>query len=222
MCGRFVLTADGTQLQLAFDLNATPEPHAPRFNIAPSQPIAVITNDHPHDLTYFKWGLVPSWSKDPGMGNKMINARSETAFEKPAFRSAFKRRRCLIPADGFFEWQKREGGKVPMFIHLDDYSVFAFAGLWEVWYSPDGGELRTATILTTSPNELMSSIHDRMPVILERKDYEQWLAPGDQKAESLMPLMKPFDTSRMAAHAVSTYVNSPGNDSPETIEPIAS
>lgn len=222
MCGRFVLTADGTQLQLAFDLNAAPEPHAPRFNIAPSQPIAVITNDNPHDLTFFKWGLVPSWAKDPGMGNKMINARSETAFEKPAFRSAFKRRRCLIPADGFFEWQKRAGGKVPMFIHMDDYSLFAFAGLWEVWHSPDGGELRTATILTTSPNELMSSIHDRMPVILERKDYEQWLAPGDQKAESLMPLMKPFDASRMAAHAVSTYVNSPGNDSPETIEPIAS
>jgi putative SOS response-associated peptidase YedK len=222
MCGRFVLTADGSQLQLAFDLNAAPDPLAPRFNIAPSQPIAVITNDNPHDLTYFKWGLVPSWSKDPAMGNKMINARSETAFEKPAFRSAFKRRRCLIPADGFFEWQKREGGKVPMFIHMDDYSVFAFAGLWEVWYSPDGGELRTATILTTSPNELMSSIHDRMPVILERKDYEQWLAPGDQKSESLMPLMKSFDTNRMAAHAVSTYVNSPGNDSPETIEPIAS
>lgn len=222
MCGRFVLTADGSQLQLAFDLNAAPDPLAPRFNIAPSQPIAVITNDNPHDLTYFKWGLVPSWSKDPAMGNKMINARSETAFEKPAFRSAFKRRRCLIPADGFFEWQKREGGKVPMFIHMDDYSVFAFAGLWEVWYSPDGGELRTATILTTSPNELMASIHDRMPVILERKDYEQWLAPGDVKAESLMPLMKSFDTNRMAAHAVSTYVNSPGNDSPETIEPIAS
>jgi putative SOS response-associated peptidase YedK len=222
MCGRYVLTADGAQLQLAFDLNAAPEPHAPRFNIAPSQPIAVITNDNPHDLTFFKWGLVPSWAKDPGMGNKMINARSETAFEKPAFRAAFKRRRCLIPADGFFEWQKREGGKVPMFIHLDDYSVFAFAGLWEVWYSPDGGELRTATILTTSPNELMSSIHDRMPVILEHKDYEQWLSPGDRKAESLMPLMKPFDAGRMAAHAVSTYVNSPANDSPETIEPIAS
>jgi putative SOS response-associated peptidase YedK len=222
MCGRYVLTADGTQLQLAFDLNAAPEPHAPRFNIAPSQPIAVITNDSPKDLTYFKWGLVPSWAKDPNMGSKMINARAETAAEKPAFRAAFKRRRCLIPADGFFEWQKREGGKVPMFIHLDDYSLFAFAGLWEVWYSSDGGELRTATILTTEPNELMSSIHNRMPVILERKDYEQWLAPGDQKASDLMPLMKPFDTRRMAAHPVSTYVNSPGNDSPETIEPIAS
>lgn len=222
MCGRFVLTADTDTIQLAFDLTTMPDQHAPRFNIAPSQPIAVITNENSKVLTFHKWGLLPSWAKDPKMGNKMINARAETAAEKPAFRAAFKRRRCLIPADGFFEWQKRAGGKVPMFIHMKDYSPFAFAGLWEIWYSPEGDELRTATILTTDPNDLMAEIHNRMPVILERKDYAQWLSPDDQKASDLMPLMKPFDSSNMGAYAVSTYVNSPANDSPEAIEPVAS
>ncbi len=222
MCGRYVLTADTDTIQLAFDLENVPQVHTARFNIAPSQPIAAITNEDPKTLTFLKWGLIPSWSKDPKMGSKMINARSESAPEKPAFRAAFKRRRCLIPADGFFEWQKRGSSKVPMFIHMDDYSVFAFAGLWEIWYSPEGDEIRTATILTTEPNDLMKSIHDRMPVILPREHYEVWLAPGDQKADDLRPLMKPFDASRMAAYAVSTFVNSPANDSPETIEPLAS
>jgi putative SOS response-associated peptidase YedK len=156
------------------------------------------------------------------MGSKMINARSETAAEKPAFRSAFKRRRCLIPATGFFEWKKQGGGKVPMFIHMQDRQVFAFAGLWEIWHSPEGGEIRTATILTTEPNEFMAEIHDRMPVILQAKDYETWLAAGDQKADDLMPLMKPFPAELMKAYPVSTFVNSPGNDTPETIEPLAS
>jgi putative SOS response-associated peptidase YedK len=222
MCGRFVLTADTDMVQMAFNLTNVAHPIAPRFNIAPSQPIAVITNDDPRTLTYHQWGLIPSWSKDPKMGSKMINARSETAAEKPAFRSAFKRRRCLIPATGFFEWKKQSGGKVPMFIHMQDRQVFAFAGLWEIWHSPEGGEIRTATILTTEPNEFMAEIHDRMPVILQAKDYETWLAAGDQKADDLMPLMKPFPAELMKAYPVSTFVNSPGNDTPETIEPLAS
>lgn len=222
MCGRYVLTADTDTIQLAFDLENVPQVHTARFNIAPSQPIAAITNEDPKTLTFLKWGLIPSWSKDPAMGNKMINARSESAPEKPAFRAAFKRRRCLIPADGFFEWQKRGSSKVPMFIHMSDYSVFAFAGLWEVWHSPEGDEIRTATILTTEPNELMKSIHDRMPVILPREHYQVWLAPGDQKVDDLRRLMKPFDASRMAAYSVSTFVNNPANDTPETIEPLAS
>ena len=222
MCGRFVLTVDPDQVQLAFNLTDMPPTWAPRFNIAPSQPIALITNEHPQALTFHQWGLIPSWAKDPKIGYKMINARSETAAEKPAFRAAFKRRRCLIPADGFFEWQKRDGGKVPMFIHLTDQPVFAFAGLWEIWYSPEGDELRTATILTTGPNDFMAKIHNRMPVILERKDYAQWLAPDDQRANDLMPLMKPYDSEKMAAYRVSTFVNSPANDTPEAIEPVAS
>lgn len=221
MCGRFVLTSDGDAIQLAFDLTTLPGMFAPRFNIAPSQPIAVITNEQPDALTFHKWGLIPSWSKDPKIGNRMINARSETAAEKPSFRAAFRRRRCLIPTDGFFEWQKREGGKQPMFIHLNDQPVFAFAGLWEVWHSPEGDEIRTATILTTEPNDFMASIHNRMPVILRPDDYAAWLAPDEQKSADLEPLMRPFAADEMVAYAVSTFVNRPTNDTPETIESLA-
>jgi putative SOS response-associated peptidase YedK len=221
MCGRFVLTADTDTIQLAFNLTSVPN-MIPRFNIAPSQPIAVITNEQPQALTFHQWGLIPSWAKDPKIGNKMINARSETAAEKPSFRAAFRRRRCLIPTDGFFEWQKRDGGKVPMFIHRDDWQVFAFAGLWEVWYSPEGDELRTATILTTEPNDLMASIHNRMPVILQPDDYAQWLAPNEQRPADLQPLMIPYPAELLAAYRVSTFVNSPANDTPEAIEPMAS
>lgn len=222
MCGRFVLISDIDTIQMAFNLTDVPDSHVPRFNIAPSQPIALITNENPQALTFHQWGLIPSWAKDPKIGYKMINARAETAAEKPAFRAAFRRRRCLIPADGFFEWQKREKGKVPMFIHLQDRSVFAFAGLWEVWYSPEGDEIHTATILTTDANDFMAPIHDRMPVILRREDYETWLAPDEQKSDRLLPLLRPFDSSQMAAYAVSTFVNSPANDTPEVIEPVAS
>ncbi len=221
MCGRYVLTADGQVIQTAFDLTSAPGEVIPRFNIAPSQPIAVITNENPQELTYHRWGLIPSWAKDISIGNKLINARSETIDEKPSFRSAFKRRRCLIPADGFFEWQKRDKQKVPMFIHMKDESVFAFAGLWEVWYSPDGDEIRTATILTTEPNDLMAEIHNRMPVILPPDAYETWLAEGEQPAEKLKALLKPFDPDPMMAYAVSTFVNRPTNDTPETIDPVA-
>jgi putative SOS response-associated peptidase YedK len=222
MCGRYVLTADADTLQLAFDLFSVPEAHTARFNIAPSQPIAVITNENPRVLTYHRWGLIPSWAKDPQIGYKMINARAETAAEKPAFRAALRRRRCLIPADGFFEWQKRDGRKVPMLIHLKDNRVFAFAGLWEVWYSPEGDEIRTATILTTEPNAFMASIHDRMPVILPREAYATWLAPDEQKPADVLPLLKACEADLMAAYPVSTFVNNPANDTPEAIEPVAS
>lgn len=221
MCGRFVLTADGETIQTAFNLDDVPESLPPRFNIAPSQPIAVITNENPKVLTFHKWGLVPSWAKDVAMGNKMINARSESVEEKPAFRAAFRRRRCLIPATGFFEWQQRDGKKVPMFAHMKDNSVFAFAGLWEVWHSPEGDELRTVTILTTEPNALMADIHNRMPVILPTTAYETWLAAGEQSPADLKPLLKPFDADQMAAYEVSTFVNRPANDTPEAIEPVA-
>jgi len=222
MCGRFVLTSDTDAVQMAFNLTTTPETLVPRFNIAPSQPIAVITNEQSDALTFHKWGLIPSWAKDPKIGNRMINARSETAADKPSFRAAFRRRRCLIPADGFFEWQKQDDGKQPMFIHLKDKQVFAFAGLWEVWHSPEGDEIRSATILTTEPNDFMATIHNRMPVILRRGDYATWLAPDEQKPDDLEPLLRPFAADQMAAYPVSRFVNSPANDTPETIEPLAS
>lgn len=216
MCGRFVLTADLDAIQTAFDLTDVPDNLPPRFNIAPSQPIAVITNEQPQALTFHRWGLVPSWAKDPKIGYKMINARAETVHEKPAFRAAFRRRRCLVPADGFFEWHKLDGGKQPMFIHLADRALFAFAGLWEVWQSPEGDTLHTCTLITTEPNDLMATIHDRMPVIVSPSAYADWLHAEDP--ETVRALLKPYPADVMRAYPVSTFVNSPAHDTPETIE----
>jgi putative SOS response-associated peptidase YedK len=221
MCGRFILTADPNVLQQTFNLSEVPANMSARYNISPSQPIAVITNEHPDKLDFFSWGLVPSWAKDPSMGNKMINARAETAHEKPAFRAAFKRRRCLIPANGFYEWQQRDKGKSPMLIHLDDFEPFAFAGLWEVWHSKDGDEIRSATILTTEANKFMSDIHDRMPVILDPKDYGLWLSDSEE-LDPLVKLMKPYPENELEAYEVSKLVNKPGNETPECVVPLAS
>jgi putative SOS response-associated peptidase YedK len=221
MCGRFVLTADTDAIQTAFDLTSVPDTMIPRFNIAPTQPVAVITNDDPHALTYYRWGLIPSWAKDRKVGSTLINARSETVDEKPSFRTAFKRRRCLIPTDGFFEWKKQGSDKVPMFIHLKGRPVFAFAGLWEIWYSPEGDEVRTCSILTTEANSFMKTIHERMPVILPREEYATWLAADEQPPAVLKGMLKPYDPDQMTAYAVSRAVNKPINDTPETIEPVA-
>jgi putative SOS response-associated peptidase YedK len=220
MCGRFALTVDPNQLQTAFQLAALPVSE-PRYNIAPTQYIPVITNDSPNELTLLKWGLIPSWSKDPSSASKMINARSETAPDKPAFRAAFKRRRCIIPASGFFEWQARENGKTPMFIHLKSAPVFGFAGLWEIWHSPQGDEIRTFTILTTDANAFMQPIHDRMPVILQPHDYARWLQTGDAPIEPLRALMRPYDPGDMTAYEVSKLVNRPVADVPDVILPVA-
>lgn len=220
MCGRFTLTADLDAIQLAFNLATLPTAFAPRYNIAPSQPVAIITNEAPTTLSFHTWGLLPSWAKDPALANKLINARSETVHEKPSFRAAFKRRRCLIPADGFFEWKRDGKTKTPMFIHMKGRPVFALAGLWEIWNSPQGDEIRSCTILTTEANDFMKPIHDRMPVILDPADYAEWLAPGDVPALALHALMRPFDSDKMAAYAVSQLVNRPGNDMPQVIEPV--
>ncbi|MCB9452095.1 MAG: SOS response-associated peptidase [Anaerolineaceae bacterium] len=220
MCGRFTLTADLDTIQQAFNLTTVPAVLSPRYNIAPSQPIAIVTNEAPTTLSFHSWGLLPSWAKDPALANKLINARSETAHEKPSFRSAFKRRRCLIPADGFFEWQKQGSDKVPMFIHLKDSPVFALAGLWEVWNNSQGDEIRTCTILTTEANDFMQSIHTRMPVILAPADYDLWLSSAEEPVMALQSLMRPYDSGKMAAYAVSKLVNRPLNDTPRVIEPV--
>lgn len=219
MCGRFALTATPDAIQQAFDLAVPPVGLSPRYNIAPTQPVAVITNENPRELTFHNWGLIPSWSKDPSVASRMINARSETAADKPSFRTALRRRRCLIPADGFFEWQTRDGDRVPLFIHFQGRPVFAIAGLWEVWRSPAGDEIRTCTILTTEANAFMRPIHDRMPVILRREDYADWLFPGEAAPSALQPLLRPCDPAGMTAYAVSKLVNRPGNDVPEVIQP---
>lgn len=219
MCGRFALNADPEAVQQAFDLDAPSASLAPRFNIAPSQPIAVITNANPRQLDFFKWGLIPSWAKDPTIGNKMINARAETAAEKPSFKAAFRRRRCLIPATGFYEWP--QATRQPVYIHMQHHALFAFAGLWETWQSPDGSVIHSATILTTEPNDLIRSFHHRMAVILPRDQYAAWLTPGEADPQTLLPLLKPYDPMQMTAYEVSKAVNSPANDSPLLIEPLA-
>jgi putative SOS response-associated peptidase YedK len=221
MCGRFVLNVDPSTLQQAFQLDSAPVVE-PRYNIAPTQMANVITNDHPRALSLLRWGLVPSWSKDLSIASKMINARSETVEEKPSFRTAFKRRRCLIPVAGFYEWKTDQSGKTPLYIQLKDSPVFALAGLWEIWHDPNGSELRTFTILTTAANEFMQQFHDRMPVILSPEDYSLWLDSDDVPPQALRDLMRQFDPAAMTAYEVSKMVNKPNNDSPECIVPIAS
>lgn len=219
MCGRYVLSATPEDLQRVFELTDLPVIQ-PRFNIAPTQPVVMITTDAPHDLNFALWGLVPGWSKDPKAGAKMINARSETAAEKPAFRSPWKYRRCLIPATGFYEWKVVNDAKQPNYIYLKQEPIFAFAGLWDVWRSADGDELVTCTILTTDANPMMKTLHDRMPVILPAAARELWL---DKRADvnALRDLMRPYPEQDMTYHSVSRAVNTPANDFAELIRPDA-
>ncbi|MBK8986649.1 MAG: SOS response-associated peptidase [Chloroflexi bacterium] len=225
MCGRFALASSGDTLLTAFDVAFTGldvTQLGPRYNVAPTQPVLAVRpakDGRQRELTLFHWGLIPSWAKDLKMGARLINARSETVAEKPAFRAAFKRRRCLVLADGFYEWQKLERGKQPMFIHLQEERPFALAGLWEIWQGGDGSELESCTILTTTPNELMAPIHDRMPVILDPADYDDWLYPGLQP-EMAQHLLRPYPAERMAAYAVSDWVNSPAHDDPTCLRPV--
>lgn len=223
MCGRFALLVPGATVAEFFNLDTAPDPLPARYNIAPTQPVLAVrlsAAGQQREFALFRWGLVPSWAKDVKMGARMINARSESVAEKPAFRAAFKRRRCLIPASGFFEWQVVNGRKQPMFIHPQDDPLFAFAGLWEYWAGADGSELETCTILTTTPNELMGPIHNRMPVIVEQEDFSMWLDPG-LRPEDGLHLLRPYPAEKMAAYPVSTMVNSPANDIPACIEPLA-
>jgi putative SOS response-associated peptidase YedK len=223
MCGRFTLTIDPATLQETFGDYTFPSTFAPRYNIAPTQPILAIPNDGASKADFFVWGLIPSWAKDPAIGNRMINARAETLAEKPAFRGGFKYKRCLIVADGFYEWRAPESGgkktKVPYYIQMKDQRPFAFAGLWDNWNSPDGSAVRSCTIITTEPNELMATLHNRMPVILKPADFDRWLDPAPQAPDTLMPLLQPYAAAEMSAHPVSTMVNSPANDRPELVVP---
>ena len=196
---------------------------APRYNAAPTQLLPVY-REHPErgrELVLLRWGLVPSWSKDAAIGARMINARSETVAEKPSFRAAFKRRRCLVPMAGFYEWQKTADRKVPHFIRLLNADLFAAAGLYEYWPGKDGAEpIESYTILTTDANAMMRRLHDRMPVLLHEADYGAWLDPKDENAGVLKKLLKPFPAEEMRAHPISTRVNSVRNDGPELIEPV--
>lgn len=225
MCGRFTLRAPASVIAEQFALFET-APFTARFNIAPTQPVAAVRLAAGHseagrELVSLRWGLIPSWAQDPAIGNRMINARSETVHEKPAYRTALKRRRCLIVADGFFEWQRTGRQKQPYFIHLRDDRPFAFAGLWESWESADHSTVDSCTLLTTEPNELVEPIHNRMPVILSPGDYQDWLDPDVQSVEPLRRLFAPFSAALMEAYPVSNHVNSPKHDDASCIERAA-
>jgi len=223
MCGRFTLTVDPADLQRTYPEFTFPTAKtSPRYNVAPTQPILVVPNDGSNKADYFVWGLIPSWAKDPKIGNNLINARADSLAQKPAFRSAYKYHRCLIFADGFFEWQSQPGvkTKVPYYIRLKSEKPFAFAGLWEHWQSPDGSEIKSATIITTEPNELTGKIHNRMPVILPESAFSQWLDPAPKNAANLQNLLVPYPSDEMKAYPISTAVNAPANDSPEIIKPV--
>lgn len=221
MCGRFTLTQSGAAIAEAFELDSVPQ-LVPGYNIAPTQPVPAIraTEAAQRQFDYLYWGLIPSWAKDTSMATRMINARAETVTEKPAFRTAFKRRRCLIVADGFYEWQRLGTKKQPYYFRLNDQHPFGFAGLWEYWHSPEGDEIESCTILTTAANAVVQPVHDRMPVILNTQDYDRWLDPSVQSTEQLVSLLRPYPESEMSAYPVSAKVNSARYDGPDCIAPL--
>lgn len=220
MCGRFALSSPANRIVEHFTVREWFENDAwaPRYNIAPSQPVVIVRNAQAGDreVAHTSWGLIASWSKDPTGSRRPINARSETAAEKPTFRAAMKYRRCLIPADAFYEWQVTPSGKIPHAIKMADEELFAFAGLWEHWQGGDGSELETCAILTTQANPMMAKIHERMPVIVAAADYEPWLSGEPQQAAQLL---RPYPAELMMNYPISNYVNSPRHDSEKCLEP---
>jgi putative SOS response-associated peptidase YedK len=223
MCGRYKLSRRKQVVEEYFDAVSDEPDWAPRYNIAPTQPIAVIRQNPKEpirELSLMRWGLIPSWAKDSSGAAKMINARSETASTKPAFRDALKFRRCLIPADGFYEWKRDGKTKQPYCFEVNDGSLFAFAGLWERWKNPSGEWIKTCSILTTTPNAVTAPVHDRMPVILDPDGYDLWLDPGMTNVDAASDLLKLFDARLMHGFPVSTRINSVVNDDGECSKPV--
>jgi putative SOS response-associated peptidase YedK len=223
VCGRYALTSTADDLARVLPGLDVPASLAPRWNVAPTQDAAVVPNDGQRRVVLFRWGLVPSWAKDRSVGSRMINARAETLAEKPSFRQALSRRRCLVLADAFYEWKKEaDGSKTPTAIRRVDSRPFALAGLWESWRDPESPSdepLRTFTIVTGPPNELVATIHDRMPVILAAPAAEAWIAPEPRTAQELLPLLVPAPAADFRAHAVSRAVNDARHDAPDCLEP---
>jgi putative SOS response-associated peptidase YedK len=219
MCGRFVRITPIPVIAEKFRAKQMFADLAPSYNIAPSQEIVIINDEGVRQLVQCTWGFVPSWAKNFSIGNKMINARSETVAEKPAFRSAFKKKRCLVIADGFYEWKTEGKRKFPMYIRLKSKEPFGFAGLYNVWKAPDGNQLCTCTIITTEANEAVKHIHDRMPVILPRDKEDIWIDPTTEDKEALVGILKPYTSEEMEAYEVSTKVNFPQHNTYSNIKP---
>lgn len=222
MCGRYSFAIEDALILERFGVRVRTAIYITRYNCAPSQNLAVIANDAPETLNFFRWGLIPSWAREPSIGHKLINARGETLVEKPSFKNAFRNRRCLVPATGFYEWQRNSrdvacnvSTPTPWHIRLRNGEAFSFAGLWDKWVSSNGEVIHSFTIITTSPNKLVEQIHDRMPVILHREDEQRWLSPHPDP--SLINLLQPYPAEMMEAWKVSTLVNTPKNDVPEIL-----
>jgi putative SOS response-associated peptidase YedK len=221
MCGRFVRDSDTSTIAGRFSVRRIVGPDlSPSYNIAPNQWVLIVNIEKERQLMPARWGFLPSWAKDPSMGNRMINARSETVATKPAFRHAFRSQRCLVIADGFYEWQAREGKKYPVYIRLKPAQSFGFAGLHNIWQAPDGSEIPTCTIITTEANDLIRPVHDRMPVILPREKEDLWLDPLLEDRTEALSLLRPYLPEAMELYPVSRSVNSPGYDGPENIKPL--
>ncbi|MCZ6628615.1 MAG: SOS response-associated peptidase [SAR324 cluster bacterium] len=217
MCGRFNVHDLSGALLWLFGMSEGPQ-QPPRYNIAPSQQVATVRNKdqgEEREVVLLRWGLLPHWAKDPAMGTRMINARAETVAEKPSFRAAYRRRRCLFPAWGYYEWRNVEGGKQPYYIYLKQDKPFAMAGLWEHWQDEEGTQIETCAIITTEANPLTRPIHHRMPVIIAKEQIDRWLDPSVEGGDALGGLLKPYSDAEMAAHPVSTHVNRPANNDPQ-------
>ena len=219
MCGRYSLIADIGELQERFGFDGSELTHTPRYNVAPTQMALTVTNGSERRGSYMRWGLIPSWAKSASVGTRMINARAETVAEMPSFRTALQRRRCLVLADGFYEWQGKGSSRRPMRITMASGEPFAFAGLWDAWRDPKGEVVRSCAIITTSANESLSPIHDRMPVILPRELESLWLDHDIQDPAALDGILRPYPADAMEAYEVSSLVNSPANDGPEVVVP---
>lgn len=223
MCGRYTVTVSMEELMMRYFINDTAIIHyAPMYNIAPMEMVPAIINDGSKNrLGELRWGLLPSWAKEDKNAGKMINARSETVLEKASFKRLIRTRRCIIPADGFYEWQKKDNKKQPMRIMMRDGAIFSMAGLYDIWTSPEGNKISTCTVITTAPNRLMADIHDRMPVILRPEDEEEWLKRTPNESPALLKLLKPYDDTLMRAYPVTTEVGNVRNKAKTLIEEIS-
>jgi len=222
MCGRFVRKATAQDIADEFELDPGDIgiDLAPRYNIAPGQQVAAVLSDGKPRLEGLRWGLIPHWAKDPKIGYKMINARAETLSQKPSFKASLKRKRCLVVADGFYEWRKEGSKKTPIYVRMKSGKPFGFAGLYDSWRSPEGNDIRTCSIVTTTPNRLLAPIHERMPVILDKKGRGIWLGGEQEDLRPLLDLLVPFDESQMEAYPVAPAVNRPEHDAPDCIQPV--
>lgn len=220
MCGRYSFAPELKIVNEHYDITVNDNEIKPNYNCAPTQLLPVVSNDAPEKLSLYRWGLIPFWAKDKSIGNKLINSRAETITEKASFKTSFKRRRCLIPADAFYEWRKKTSvkKKIPYRIFIKDQLLFSMAGIWDQWKGPEGEIIRSFSIITTSPNELMAEIHNRMPVILSKQSENTWMKSSNQ--QELLDLLQPFPAKLMDAYRISELVNSPRNNTQEIIKKV--